>query len=364
MQGQQRELSVGGIAVFAALGVGAWLVIRQLPEEPAPDQAETVTEVAVRVTPLVTTTLHERISAYGMVKPEPATEEKPAAIAKLALSTSGLITEVSCSEGQQVKKGDVLVSLDARVDQSRLDQARSALEFATQENERQKTLLTIDGASLKSVQSAENDLHKAKLEVAAAETALALLRLEAPITGIVAKVNVRQGEAADPSSIAVEILDPTRLVLSVQLPSPAASTLKPGQAAAFFREGQALPSEGSVVFISPLVDSTTGAVEVLVAIPQDASIRPGEWLEVSIVAREKPGVLAAPIESVTADVEGVQAIAVVQGDTATRVPVITGVRDGGLIEVAGEGLTEGAQVVTEGAYGLPEETKVRILPPN
>jgi hypothetical protein len=52
---------------------------------------------------------------------------------------------------------------------------------------------------------------------------------------------------------------------------------------------------------------------------------------------------------------------VVDGDRAVRRPVTVGLREGGLAEVSGDAITEGVTVVTEDAYSLPEETKIRIV---
>ena len=52
---------------------------------------------------------------------------------------------------------------------------------------------------------------------------------------------------------------------------------------------------------------------------------------------------------------------VVENGKAVQRAVEAGLREKGLVEVQGEGITEGMQVVTEGAYGLPPETKVRII---
>jgi len=43
--------------------------------------------------------------------------------------------------------------------------------------------------------------------------------------------------------------------------------------------------------------------------------------------------------------------------------VQVGLRDGDLVEISGDGIAEGATVVTVGAYGLPKETKIRVLTP-
>jgi len=61
------------------------------------------------------------------------------------------------------------------------------------------------------------------------------------------------------------------------------------------------------------------------------------------------------------DAEGVTVIALVQNDKAVQKPVKTGLRDGGLVEVEADGLQADMTVVTEGAYALPKETKVRVL---
>jgi hypothetical protein len=54
-------------------------------------------------------------------------------------------------------------------------------------------------------------------------------------------------------------------------------------------------------------------------------------------------------------------IAIVRNDTAVQKAVKTGLRDGGLVEVEADGLQSGITVVTEGAYGLPRDTRVRVL---
>jgi membrane fusion protein (multidrug efflux system) len=52
---------------------------------------------------------------------------------------------------------------------------------------------------------------------------------------------------------------------------------------------------------------------------------------------------------------------VAEGDKALEKEVKAGLREGDLVEVEGEGLREGMAIVTEGAYGLPNETKIKII---
>jgi multidrug efflux pump subunit AcrA (membrane-fusion protein) len=90
-------------------------------------------------------------------------------------------------------------------------------------------------------------------------------------------------------------------------------------------------------------------------------LRPGQFVQLKIVTAVHTNCLAAPSESVVSDESGHSVIALVNGDAAARTPVTTDLREDGWVEVAGTGLKEGASVVTVGAYGLPEKTKIRVL---
>ena len=69
-----------------------------------------------------------------------------------------------------------------------------------------------------------------------------------------------------------------------------------------------------------------------------------------------------PRESVVKTDEGT-VIYLVKGDQAVRTMVKTGIRDGDLVEIKGEGLQEDDLIVTVGAYGLPKETKIKVITP-
>jgi hypothetical protein len=60
-------------------------------------------------------------------------------------------------------------------------------------------------------------------------------------------------------------------------------------------------------------------------------------------------------------VDGKSVIALVKGDQAVQTPVQTGLREDGLVEVTAADLKAGDTVVTVGAYGLPEKTRIRLV---
>lgn len=312
------------------------------------DQGEKITSVvAVKVGKLTRATLHRYVTAYATIEPEPAHDGMPGAGARLAPASAGVIAEVNCAEGEHVEKGAVLFRLDSRP----LD---VAVEFASQTLERQKKLLPVGGASQKTLQEAEQQLASARAQ-------RALLTVTAPFPGVITRVIARPGEAVDLTSVLGELVDPNRLTATASVPVSELDGLKTGQPVEFIVDNKTLPARGAVSFVSLQVDSKTGATLVRASIPVDAGLRPGQNLQLRIVSEERPNRLAAPLESVVKNEEGTEVIAVVEGDKATQKPIKAGIRDGDLVEIEGEGLKEGDAVVTVGAYGLPKETKIKVL---
>ena len=330
------------VAVFAGMVWVFWL----MPGGDDTVENEPATDVAVHVAKIERATLRDYVTAYGVVEPEPA-GERPAAAANVAPSVPGVVAQAKTAEGQHVAKGDVLFQLDSRA-------ADVAAEFAAKTVEREKQLMKIQGTSEQALQNAEQQLNAARVQQA-------LLQVQSPLAGTVTRVNVKPGEAVDLTTVMAVVVDLDRLVVRANVPSPELTALKVGQPAEVVMDDAGSPLAGVLDFISSQVDARTGTAEVRVKLPSASNLRPGQFVTVRIVSEEHADRLAVPVESVVKNEEGVSVIAVVDGDTAMQRPVTTGLRDRGLVEIEAAGLQPGMTVVTEGAYGLPAETKVRVI---
>jgi len=313
------------------------------------------TEVAVQVAKVIKADLKRVVTAYGVIEPEPNSAGRPPASAKLAPAMAGIITEISGVEGQQVKKGDVLFKLDSRAVDAAVLKGEEAVVFAKKNSERQRKLIGLEGTSEKLVLEAEQALNVAQTDLATAKVHQSLLRGEAPLDGTLVHFTARLGEPADIVTPLAEIVDLERLIATVRVPSAESAGVKVGQKA------RVNGGEAAVAFISPQVDPLSDTVLVRLSLPKGSSMKPGGFVTARIIIEERPGKLAVPRESVYTDYDGVSTLSVVEGDIAKKKTVKAGLRDGNLVEVEGEGLSEGAIVVTLGSYALPEETKVRIL---
>lgn len=359
----RRRLRLAAASALAAL-LAASACAKKAAEEHE-EKAE-ATEVPVHVTRVVKATLRATVSGFGSVQPAPAGAHQPPAEARVAPPVHGLLTTISCVEGERVAKGDTLFGLDTRLADIAVAKAKRTLEFAARGAERQQKLLADGGASQRSVQEADQQRELARQELADADAQRALLIVKAPIDGTVVKIGVKPGESVDSTTLLAEIVDLKRLVAEVQLLSADARLVKVAQPAEVSpgREpagaaGSAI--RGSVVYVGARVDPKNDALLVRISLPPGGALPPGQFVTARIAYEERPGRLAVPAEAVVTDPAGQTSVSVVSGDTATRVPVKAGLRDGPLVEIEGSGIQEGVTVVGAGAYGLPEKTKIRAL---
>jgi multidrug efflux pump subunit AcrA (membrane-fusion protein) len=322
------------LIVILCGGLGIWALVKSRDKaSESGDEETTPTLVTVQTGALKLATLHRYVTGYGTVEPAPATAEQPAAGAQLAAPSAGVVTKVNVVEGQLVAKGDVLVELNSQA--------------AEQAVERQKKLYAQQNASLKNLQEAEAQL--------------ALLRVTAPLSGTVARVNVKPGQAVDLTTVVAELMDLSRLAVSAEIPAAEAGDLKPGNPVEVLTEP--LVTTG-LTFVSPNVSKDNGTVLVRALLPADCGLRPGQFVQMRVVTAVHVNCLAAPAESVVTDESGKSVIALVKGDEAAKTPVQTSLRENGWVEIVASELKAGDVVVTVGAYGLPEKTKIQVVNPN
>jgi RND family efflux transporter MFP subunit len=350
---ERRQVLGLAAVVVLALSVILWLRRGGGREE------EITPTVAVHVDSIRRGTLRRTVTAYGTVEAAPAMDGKPAAGALVTPFVDGVVAEVAAVEGHRVTKGSVLVRLDARMAQAALEKARSAAELTEKAFRRQEVLTASDATSEKAYLDAKAARDAALADLAAAETGLAYVNITAPLTGTVLHVRARVGQHVDASSVLAQVVDLDRLVVTVSVPAREIGGVALGQSV-LLGVGDSV-SEGTVEILGRDVDPNTGTYRVQASAPRGAGFVPGQFMETRIVAAEHRNVLVVPEESViTRPGEGTW-IVVVKEDRAVHVPVTVGFRDRGLVEVAGEGVEEGARIVTDEAYGLPTDTKIRVV---
>jgi membrane fusion protein (multidrug efflux system) len=324
-----------GLGIFALIKMSASGTSGDSDDIPAADNVTNI--VTVQVGELKRMTLHRYIDGYGTIEASPATANEPAAGGTLAAPTAGVVSKMNVVPGQHVEKGDVLAELNS---------STVTFDYAKTEVERQKKLFEQQNTSLKNVQDAQAQL--------------LLLQVIAPVSGTVTSVNVKPGQAVDPTTIVAEVMDLNRLAITTKIPAAHADKLQAGQEIQILSDP---PITASLSFVSPAVSADDATVYAWAALPPDSQLRPGQFVPFKIVSETHTNCLAAPAQSVVTDDDGNSIIMLVNGSEADQTQVQAGLREDNWVEVVASGLKESDRVVTVGAYGLPDKTQIQIIKP-
>ncbi|MGD0614536.1 MAG: HlyD family efflux transporter periplasmic adaptor subunit, partial [Verrucomicrobiota bacterium] len=254
----------GGVAFYALLRFAHRSGGVEESEEAVP------TLVSVQTGKLKRATLHQYVTGYGTVEPAPATVNEPAAGASLAASIAGVVARVNVVEGQHVEKGDVLVEFNS---------GTATAAYVEQEVSRQEKLYAQENTSLRSLQDAEAQL--------------ALLRITAPLSGTITRLNAKPGAAVDVNTVVAEVVDLSRLAIKTEIPVSEAGALKSGEKVQVLTEP---PLTTTLSFVSPAVDTSNSTVLTRAPLPADSGLRPGQFVQLRIVTAERAQCLAAPAE--------------------------------------------------------------------
>jgi membrane fusion protein (multidrug efflux system) len=213
----------------------------------------------------------------------------------------------------------------------------------------------------KDVEQAAAELAKARGEAATARRAAQLSVLRAPISGVVTNVAAKLGATADPAQPLVEIADPTAIDVVLDATPADAARIRNGASVALVA-GQSAGGEqlgtGMVLDVGGTVDSATRSVPVRVRVSgARRPLRIGETVFGEIATAVRPNAVVIPLDALVPEGDGFKVFVVDAQSIAHARPVTVGGRSASLAEITG-GVVAGQQVVTYGAYGVEDSSKV------
>lgn len=332
------------------------------PEKPPP--------LAVQVVKVGRGDVSEIVEVSGELSAPPGMD------VKLGPLVSGRLGAVLVGEGDAVREGQVLARLDPTPLRDALSQAQAALSQARAQERNAAAKLGRAERALEAGVAAAQEVEDDRLALAQAEGArksaqaafstarnqLGRSELRAPFDGVVAHVFVPAGEPVDANKPVVEVARVSPLELRAPIAPALAARVRAGQQASLRVDalaGRDFPAR--VIAISPTLDPATGAALVrLRADNADGALRIGSFARAQIAVDVRRGALRVPEQALLSGPDGA-AVEVVQEGKAKRTPVKVEAKDGRFAAI-GEGLAEGAEVIVQGNYALPDGTPVQAQP--
>ena len=289
----------------------------------------------------------------------------------LRAQVTSTVREVHIKEGQSVRQGDLLFSLDSRAEEANLSKARAQVEkdradLATAQRnlERQRELFQqkfVSQAALDAVQNQVDTLNgQLAIDTAAIESARvarAYMEIRAPFAGRTGAIPVRPGSLVQPNgTVLVTITQVDPITVSFTLPEKELPGLQRALASGNVPvtatpQASGEPFQGRIVFVDNAVETTTGTIRVKGEFANArAALWPGMYASVEMSPRMLQGATVIPTQAVQTGPENRFVYVVGEDRKVASHPVQLAYVEGSLAVV--EGLAAGSRVVVEGAQNL------------
>jgi RND family efflux transporter MFP subunit len=304
--------------------------------------------------------------------------------AVVAAAVAGRLASVQVREGDRVKAGQLLATVDdpslgaaVGVEDAARAGAAAGLKSADAALARARRLLTKGIAAQREVEEAEARRAAAAAELRAIDARRSgavrqrdRAHVKSPIDGVVVRLHRHAGELVDgtPATPIAEVADPSHLELRADI--PAADLVRVVEGTPVGIRLDAIPGEkldGAVAFVSPAVDPATSLGVVRASIQQPAGstlhLALGLAGAIELPVTGRPGGVLVPAVAVRRSPEGAEEVVVCSRKEDALVaevrPVVVGAHAGDLVEIA-SGLKAGELVVTQHVLGLEEGAALEI----
>ncbi|UVL18516.1 efflux RND transporter periplasmic adaptor subunit [Pseudomonas sp. B21-044] len=372
MRRPSRLLVLAALALVLLVAIGAWLGPRR--EAPANRAASTI---PVRVIAVAQQDVPRYLSAIGSVLSLHSVEVRP--------QVEGVLTQVLVKEGQWVKQGDLLATLDDRAIRANLDQARAQLgqtqaqlQVGKVNLKRYQLLSSDDGVSKQTLdqqQALVNQLqatikgNQAAIDNAAVQ--LSYTQIRSPVSGRVGIRNVDPGNlvrTSDTQSLFnVTQIDPIAVEFALpqqQLPvlQGLLNSTTPAEVETYLdADGErSLLAKGHLMLIDNQVSATTGTVRVKAEFAnQHGRLWPGQLVTVRLRTAVDEDALVVPPPVVQRSIDG-HFVYRLDGDKVSAVPIKVVYQDSTLNVIAG--VKAGDRLVLDGQSRLKPGSTVEVTP--
>lgn len=237
-----------------------------------------------------------------------------------------------------------------------LVQAQAAYDAA------QKHLESVQKVSHEAaLKSAQGQLTSAEGKYKGAQAELDYTEIRSPIDGVVTDRPLYAGETAAPGAALITVMETATLLAKTHIAQSLAQQMKVGDDAEVRVPGVDEPVTAKVSLISPALDTGSTTVEVWLKLAnKDGKLKVGTPVKVAITGRSVSQALKVPKTAILTAQDGSKSVMVVGTDGAAhRKPVTVGIEDGDDVQVL-TGLAVADNVITGGAYGLDDGTKVKV----
>jgi len=351
---KKRQIIIVTIAVVLIVGALVWIAQRfgigQEEKKAAPVPEVQVAKVERK-------TITEKVIAYGSVVAQPGKTHS------VSIAFETRVRHILVAPGQFVPKDDPLVEIELSPGaQVQFQQARNAAA-ARKEFKQTQERFNLKLATNQELSAAEKTARDAEAQLTALQHAGAGgdNRIHSDTSGVIAKVDVQDGQIVPPGGPLVEIVAENEIEVKLGVEAEDLSAAQAGAPITIVpvNDPTATKVEGTVRLVTRRIDPTTRLVDVYVALPEGTKLLLDGYVRGEIQRTEKD-VVVVPRSAVLPNESREFEVFTVANNRAVKHTVKIGAENPQEMQVIADDLHEGDSVVTVGNYELEDGMAVEI----
>lgn len=284
----------------------------------------------------------------------------------VSFNTSGTLTRVCVTEGQHVKKGQLIAEVDCKQAEQLLAASQAAVRQADDAKKRMQHLYETQSISEMDWVDVTSKVEQAHAQLQMAQKNLSDCRLYAPVGGVIGSGLKHAGEVILPSLPIANILSIGRVKVKVSIPEKEMADIAPHTPSSI-----TVDALGGIAFTGGSIekgieaDPMSHTYSILISVENaEGKLLPGMVCKVNLQQPDTEGVatsLRVPVRCVQQAANGKHFVWVVKGNKAHRQDVSLGEVSGNDISIV-SGLSSGEHVITAGYQKVSEGSEVEIVP--
>jgi len=369
--GRGRRVLFYCAVVIAIGGTGAWY-LHQGPEPVRAARSSAPAAIPVTVATATKRDLPIYLTGLGSVQASFTVGIRP--------QVDGKLEVVLFTEGQQVKKGDVLARIDPRLYVAALDLAKAKrmqdeaqLDSAQKDLSRSRTLVDKSFQTQQVVDQQQSKVDQLIASINADDAAIETAQTQLDYTLITAPSDGRMGvRGIDPGNIVRASDSAAIAMLTLTRPAAVLFTLSarflnevreamargPVEVTAFSQDNTRVLSRGTLLLIDNFVDQASATMRLkAVFANEDERLWPGDFVNARVSLEVRRGVVTIPSVAIQRGPDGIFTWVVAAGNIAQARAIKSGPTSGDLTVIT-SGLEEGERIVVDGQYKLRQNSLV------
>ena len=275
----------------------------------------------------------------------------------------GKIESIRVREGQMIKKGMVLMQLDADIIRNRVAELRTAKELADIMYERQEKLWKQNIGTEIQYLEAKNRKESLERQLATANSELSRAIIKAPFDGSVDEIPAKEGEMAQPGTPLIRIVNPNDVYIKADVSERFIGKFKKGDNTDIYFPTQDRNITSTISSVSQVINNENRTFEIEILVPRvDFILKPNQVSVLRLTDYVNPEALTLPTRLIQKDDVGtfVYTIEDVEGDMiARKTHIKTGISYNNETEILG-GVDPNVVIVDKGFRELTDGTLVTL----